>query len=116
MLKMASGHIVISPMASSSQPPYSNPISCSSPCAHLTCQTMPGSTTLFQTCIILLGGQKTLAQKFSPSQQLQEHHLHKVAFAGRLSLFTQPALFPQVICLQKKGQQKKGLSSDSSTL
>lgn len=84
--------------------------------AHLTCWTMPGSTTPFPDCIILLGGPKTLSLKFSPSQPVQEHHLHKVAFLGSFSLFTQPALFPQVICLQKKKQQKKVLSSDPSTL
>lgn len=63
---------VIFPMASPSQPPCSNLISGASPCT-------PGLTFLarlctspFQTCIILLGGQKKLwCRNFLPASELR---------------------------------------------
>lgn len=76
--------------------------------AHLPCWTMPGSTCPFQSCIILLGVQKNNFGAETSSQRAQEHHLHKAAFCSWSCLITQPALFPQVTCLQNKEQQKKG--------
>lgn len=115
MLKMASGHIVISPndflQPATLLQPHQLLLTLCSP-------RLPDHARFnnsFPNLYHFTWRSKNFGAEIFPQPATAGTPFTQSCFC-RSSLFTQPALFPQVICLQKKGQQKKGLSSDSSTL
>lgn len=102
---------VIFPMASPSKPPCSNLISGAFPCT-------PGLTFLARLCQVphllskpvsfYLEVRKNFGAETSSQPVSSGTPFTQSCFCRWFCLFTQPGLFPQVTCLQNKGQQKKG--------
>ena len=90
------GHIVIFPMASPSKPPYSNPISCASPC-------VPGLTSLARPCQVrqllskpvsfYLEVKKLRCRNFPPASEHRNTIYTKLLLQVVLSLFSLSQLY-----------------------
>lgn len=111
------GILWFSPCFSPSKPLYSSPISWASP-------RVPGLTLLAGPCQVqqpfseplssYLEVQKLYGRNSPPASEHRSTIYKMLLLQVVLSSFRQ--LFPQTICLQKKGQERKVLNSDSSTL